>query len=140
MARKRPTPTDVEHHFDDHTFLVSKTDTRGIITYANSTFIELAAYSEAELLGANHNIVRHPDMPMAAFKDLWDTVQAGKEWRGIVKNLRSDGGHYWVDAMVTPSYLAGKLIGYMSVRRKPTRGQIADATALYRRMIAEEQA
>lgn len=135
----RPKPNDNEHFFADHTFLVSKTDTRGIITYANSTFVEMAAYSEMELLGANHNIVRHPDMPKAAFKDLWDTVEAGQEWRGLVKNLRKDGGFYWVDAMVTPSYRQGQLIGYMSVRRQPDRAAIAAVIPTYAQMIAQEQ-
>ncbi|MBC2605557.1 PAS domain-containing protein [Pelagicoccus albus] len=132
-------PTDIEHTFSDDTFLVSKTDPRGIITYANTTFIHMCGYSEMELLKQPHNIVRHPDMPKAAFKDLWDTVETGKEWHGIVKNLRKDGGFYWVDATVTPTMVDGKIVGYMSVRRKPTRKQIDDAAALYRTMIAEER-
>lgn len=132
-------PTAVERTFPDDTFLVSKTDTRGIITYANSTFVAISGYTEEELINQSHNIVRHPEMPKAAFKDLWDTVQAGKEWHGIVKNMCKDGGFYWVDATVTPSYLHGQIVGYMSVRRKPKTQQIAEATELYRGMISQER-
>ncbi len=131
-------PTQEEHTFPDDTFLVSKTNPRGIITYANTTFVAISGYSEGELLNQPHSLVRHPDMPKAAFQDLWDTVQAGKEWHGIVKNLRKDGGFYWVDATVTPSLLNGKIVGYMSVRRKPSRNQIDEATKLYRSMRADE--
>lgn len=140
MQSTSPTPTQEEHTFSDDTFLVSKTNPRGIISYANSTFVEISGYTESELINQPHSMVRHPDMPKAAFQDLWDTVQAGKEWHGIVKNLRKDGGYYWVDATVTPSYLAGKIIGYMSVRRKPTREQIEQATQLYREMVQQERA
>lgn len=129
-----------ERTFNDDTFLVSKTNTRGIISYANTTFVEISGYSEAELLNQPHSIIRHPDMPKAAFADLWATIEIGKEWHGIVKNRSKDGGFYWVDATVTPSLLNGKIVGYMSVRRKPTREQIAAAEKLYRTMIAEEKA
>lgn len=134
-----PQPTQEQHTFSDDTFLVSKTDTRGIITYANTTFVTISGYSENELINQPHSIVRHPDMPKAAFQDLWDTVQAGNEWHGIVKNLRKDGGYYWVDATVTPSLLSGKIVGYMSVRRKPSPKQIEDAIQCYRGMLAEER-
>lgn len=138
MTASTPAPTQEEHTFSDDTFLVSKTNPRGIITYANTTFIALSGYTENELLNQPHNMIRHPDMPKAAFQDLWTTVQAGTEWHGIVKNLRKDGGYYWVDATVTPSFLKGKIVGYMSVRRKPTHEQIDNATELYRTMIKEE--
>lgn len=131
-------PTDVEHTFPDDTFLVSKTNPRGIIIYANTTFVSISGYTEDELLNQPHCLVRHPDMPKAAFKDLWDTVQSGEEWHGIVKNLRKDGGYYWVDATVTPSFLNGEIVGYMSVRRKPTQQQVADATKLYSEMRSQE--
>jgi len=131
--------TDVEHTFEMDQFLVSKTDTKGVITYCNSLFIKLAGYEEDELLGKPHNIVRHPDMPEAAFADLWRTVQAGQEWNGIVKNRSKNGDFYWVDAQVTPSFnRSGDLIGYMSVRRKPTQDQIDSAAALYVQMRSEE--
>lgn len=134
----RPTLNNHEHTFDDQQFLVSKTDVRGVITYANSLFIRLSGYTEDELLGGAHNMVRHPDMPKAAFADLWATVGIGKEWRGIVKNLARDGGFYWVDAMVTPSYREGTVVGFMSVRRKPSLQQVSDATYLYRTMRQAE--
>ncbi len=133
-------PNETEHTFPDHTFLVSKTNTRGIITYANTTFVSISGYTESELLNQPHRMVRHPDMPRAAFQDLWDTVQGGREWHGIVKNLRKDGGYYWVDATVTPSFNQGKIVGYMSVRRKPTREQIEKAVSLYADMRQGELA
>ncbi|MDX8414381.1 MAG: PAS domain-containing protein [Mariprofundales bacterium] len=131
--------TDIEHTFSVDQFLVSKTDTKGIITYCNKQFMDLAGFDEEELLGKPHNIVRHPDMPEAAFADLWRTVEAGQEWHGIVKNRCKNGDYYWVDAQVTPSFdNAGDIVGYMSVRRKPTQEQIDGATALYVQMRAEE--
>ncbi len=132
-------PTLEEHTFPDDTFLVSKTNPRGIITYANTTFVSISGYTEDELINQPHSLVRHPDMPKAAFQDLWNTVQAGQEWHGIVKNLRKDGGFYWVDATVTPSQLHGEIVGYMSVRRKPSPKQIEDAIKLYKEMLIEER-
>ena len=96
--------------------LVSTTDLRGVTTYANDTFCRVAGYELDELVGKNHNIVRHPDMPKAAFEDLWTALKAGKNWRGAVKNRCKDGRYYWVDAYVTPIYELGKLVGYQSVR------------------------
>ncbi len=120
-------------------FLVSKTDLKGRITYGNRIFIEFSGYSEAELLGAQHNIVRHPDMPRGVFKFLWDTLQAKQECFAYVKNRSKDGGFYWVFANVTPSYAAdGKVDGYFSVRRKPRASAIAAVTGLYRQMLEEE--
>lgn len=115
-------------------FLISKTDKKGIITYANPSFIEISGYSAEELIGKPHNMIRHPDMPPAAFQDLWDTLQAGKPWMGVVKNRRKDGGFYWVLANVTPIMENGEITGYASVRIKPSRAQIAQAQALYRRI------
>ena len=112
--------------------LVSTTDTRGIITYANEAFCHVAGYEEQELVGKNHNIVRHPDMPKAAFKDMWDALEKGHSWRGIVKNLCKDGSYYWVDAFVTPIMENGKRVGYQSVRVKPERRLIERAEKLYR--------
>jgi PAS domain S-box-containing protein len=121
-------------------FLVSKTDLKGRITYGNRIFIEYSGYSEAELLGAQHNIVRHPDMPRGVFKFLWDTLQGGNECFAYVKNMSKDGGFYWVFANVTPSVNAQGLVeGYFSVRRKPRASAIAAATGLYRDMLAEER-
>ncbi|HEY9899082.1 MAG TPA: PAS domain-containing protein [Pantanalinema sp.] len=121
-------------------FIVSKTNTKGIITYGNRTFIEFSGYSAQELIGTNHNIIRHPDMPRAAFKLLWDTISTGKEFFAYVKNLAKDGSFYWVFANVTPDFDAnGKIIGYFSVRRKPKESAIQAVSELYRLMVAEEQ-
>ncbi len=116
--------------------LVSTTDTRGVITYANADFIRISGYSESELVGHNHNLVRHPDMPSAAFKELWDHLKAGNSWRGVVKNRCKDGRYYWVDAFVTPILQQGKVVGYQSVRRQATPDMKARASRLYGRIQA----
>lgn len=112
--------------------LVSKTDLKGVITYANQDFIELSGFSERELIGASHNIVRHPDMPPEAFADLWKTLKSGLPWTGFVKNRCKSGDFYWVMANVTPISEGGKVVGYMSVRSKPTREQVSTAENAYR--------
>jgi len=111
--------------------LVSITDKRGIITYANETFIKISGFSEQELVTHNHNIVRHPDMPAEAFKELWDKLKAGESWRGIVKNRCKDGSYYWVDAFVSPLYEKGQITGYQSVRIKAKPEYITNAQKLY---------
>ncbi|TDR73329.1 PAS domain S-box-containing protein [Paludibacterium purpuratum] len=124
----------------EHDFIVSKTDTRGIITYGNRIFIEFSGYSEHELLGAQHNIIRHPDMPRGVFKLLWDTIAGGGEIFAYVKNLAKDGSFYWVFANVTPDYDEhGRICGYYSVRRCPKRAAVDICADLYRQMLAEEQ-
>ncbi|HUG59396.1 MAG TPA: methyl-accepting chemotaxis protein [Candidimonas sp.] len=112
-------------------YLISKTDINGNITYANPAFIEISGYSREELIGQPHNMVRHPDMPAAAFKDLWDTLQARKPWLGLVKNRRKDGGFYWVLANVVPIYEQSGVTGYASVRVKPSDEQINAAQDFY---------
>ncbi|MYM37888.1 methyl-accepting chemotaxis protein [Duganella qianjiadongensis] len=114
--------------------LVSKTDLAGRITYANPAFIEASGYSQEELLGAPHNLVRHPDMPPAAFADLWQTIQRGMPWTGLVKNRRKNGDFYWVVANVTPTMEGGRVNGYLSVRTVPERHQITRAEQLYRQL------
>jgi len=132
--------TDNEYTFGDNEFLVSKTDRKGRITYCNEAFIKISGFTEDELLGQPHNLVRHPEMPKAAFAEMWNNIQAGCEWHGMVKNRSKDGGFYWVDATVTPSFdSANKIVGYMSVRRKPTREQIDQAQARYQQIKAEEK-
>lgn len=122
-----------EYTLSESSFLVSETDEKGIITFANEDFCEIAGYRRDELIGQNHNIVRHPDMPKAAFKDLWQTVQSGKVWTGFVKNARKGGGYYWVYATVYPMIsCGGAKNGYMSCRRMATRDEIAKAEALYK--------
>jgi methyl-accepting chemotaxis protein/aerotaxis receptor len=131
MRNNQPV-NNVEHRMKDDDILVSKTDLKGKITYANEAFCSIAGMTEAELIGQPHNVVRHPDMPSAAFADLWTTIQAGKPWTGLVKNRSADGGYYWVKANVAPEYdEQGKLQGYISVRTYPTDREIKDAAALY---------
>ncbi|MBW9265494.1 MAG: PAS domain-containing protein [Candidatus Thiodiazotropha sp. (ex. Lucinisca nassula)] len=123
--------TDIESPYPDGRLIVSRTDPAGIITQVNHSFVEMAVYSEDELLGQPHHILRHPDMPPAAFKDLWDTVQKGEKWHGYVKNLRKDGGFYWVLATVIPNVRNGKITGYTSVRRKPARRKVEECIKTY---------
>lgn len=109
---------DEEVKFAEHEELVSATDQQGIITYVNEEFCKVSGYTSNELIGKHHNVIRHPDMPKEAFKDLWEHLKKGQAWRGAVKNRCKDGRYYWVDAFVTPIFESGNLIGYQSVRRK----------------------
>jgi aerotaxis receptor len=122
----------VEHFLKPGRPIVTKTDLKGMITYANAAFVEISGFSHEELIGKNHNLVRHPDMPEAAFEDLWRAIKAGQTWRGVVKNRAKDGGFYWVDAFVTPWHEDGTHAGYISVRKAPTREAVREAEALYR--------
>ena len=126
--------TGIERPFPKKLRLVSKTDLKGIITYANDAFVAMSGFTREELIGKNHNLVRHPDMPPQAFKWLWDTMKANRPWRGIVKNRCKNGDHYWVEALVVPVIEKDKLVGYMSVRNPPSREQVAEAEALYRQL------
>jgi aerotaxis receptor len=128
--------TQREIPFPSGKYVVSKTDLKGVITYANDTFVELSGFSREELVGKNHNIVRHPDMPPAAFQWLWDTIQQGLPWCGIVKNRAKNGDHYWVKAFVVPVVENGQTVGYMSARTEPTRAEVSAAEDLYRRINA----
>ena len=121
-------------------FIVSKTDLKGRISYCNRIFIEFSGYSEHELLGAQHNIVRHPEMPRGVFKFLWDTLERKQECFAYVKNMARDGSYYWVFANVTPDLDAqGAAIGYFSVRRAPRREAVRAVSDLYRLMLDEER-
>ncbi len=124
--------TNVEVELHERTLIASKTDVKGQITYVNKEFIDISGYSESELIGQPHNIVRHPDMPAEAFVDMWRDLQDGRPWTGLVKNRCKNGDYYWVLATATPVYDGGRLAGYMSVRRKPTRQQIDAAENAYR--------
>ena len=124
--------TNQEFILDDGKTIVSTTDLKGKITYANPYFIEVSGFTEEELIGAPQNILRHPDMPAEAFADLWSTIKAGMPWSGMVKNRCKNGDFYWVYANVTPVIEAGRPVGYMSVRTKPSREQVAQADHLYR--------
>jgi len=119
--------------------LVSRTDLKGIMTYANDEFVAISGYSRDELIGKNHNMVRHPDMPAAAFEDLWLTLKALRPWQGIVKNRAKSGDYYWVDANVLPVFKNGKVDGYLSVRCVPSRDKIEKAERLYR-LINDDKA
>jgi aerotaxis receptor len=123
--------TDQEKTFPPGCTLVSRTDTKGIITFANDAFVEVSGYSREELVGSSHNIVRHPDMPPAVFAQMWRTLKTGLPWRGIVKNRCKNGDLYWVDAQVVPVRKDGVTIGYMSVRSAPARADIPQAEAAY---------
>ena len=131
MARRGQAIVNEEVFFDESEQLVSITDTRGIIVYANDIFCKVAGYTPEELQRKNHNIVRHPDMPKVAFKDLWQQLEAGNHWQGVVKNLCKDGRYYWVNAYVTPLYEHGKVVGYQSVRVKPSDELKQKAEAVY---------
>jgi PAS domain S-box-containing protein len=137
------TPTNKEITMRDGDFIVSKTDTKGRLIYCNQTFIEFSGYSEQELLGQQHNIVRHPDMPRSVFNLLWQTIKSGDEFFGYVKNISKDGSYYWVFANITPSYStgagAGEILGYFSVRRKPEPEKIKIIESVYKNMLTAEQ-
>lgn len=133
------TVLDEEVEYPEGKLIVSRTSVLGIITHCNQAFVEMSGYSEAELIGQPHYILRHPDMPRAAFKDLWDTVKQNQKWRGYVKNLRKDGTYYWVYAVVVPNIRNGKLVGFASVRRKPSRTKINECIELYKGMLAMEK-
>ena len=121
-------------------FIVSKTDLKGHITYANKVFKEFSGFEESEFLGKQHNLIRHPDMPRCVFKLLWEHIQSGQEIFAFVKNICKDGGYYWVWANVTPSLDAnGHVLGYYSVRRKPNPKAIPHVAALYRQLLQIEQ-
>lgn len=130
-GKRRILYTEIETPYPDGKLIVSTTDKSGVITHVNQSFIEMSGYTEDELIGSPHSILRHPDMPPAAFKDLWDTVDRGEKWQGFVKNLRKDGGYYWVKATVIPNVRKGEVVGYTSVRRKPSRTKVDECIKLY---------
>jgi PAS domain S-box-containing protein len=129
---------DREEPYPDGKLIVSRTDPAGVITHANQAFVDLSGYTREELIGQPHHILRHPDMPAAAFQDLWDTVGRGEKWQGYVKNLRKDGAHYWVLATVIPNLRHGVVVGYTSVRRKPSRRKVRESAELYARLRQKE--
>ncbi|NPA12267.1 MAG: PAS domain-containing protein [Epsilonproteobacteria bacterium] len=129
-----------EKVMSDEDFIVSKTDPKGFIIYCNRIFVEMAGWSRQELIGANHNIIRHPDMPKIAFKVLWDLINAKKEFFGFVKNLRKDGGYYWVFAYITPDLdLNGNIVSHTSFRKKPSKKGIETMSEIYKKLVAAEK-
>ncbi|PWI34306.1 aerotaxis receptor Aer [Vibrio albus] len=135
MKNNQPV-TQKEQRFLSSEDLVSVTDLDGKIKYINDAFLSISGFTKKELIGQDHHIVRHPDMPPAAFADLWKTVRTGEPWRGMVKNRCKNGDYYWVDAFVTPIIRSGTVIGYQSVRSEPSRSRVAEAEALYAKMRA----
>lgn len=135
-------PVNREISMRQNDFIVTKTDKIGRLTYCNPIFIEFSGFTEEELLGQQHSIVRHPDMPRAIFSLLWKTVKSGREFFGYVKNISKDGSYYWVYATVTPSYSTDNTsepIGYFSVRRKPDPAKLSVIKEIYRDMLAVER-
>jgi aerotaxis receptor len=132
MNKRNQMLVNEEVHFQHNEELVSTTDTKGVITYANPAFCHIAGFTLEELVGKSHNIVRHPDMPSEAFKDLWKNVGSGLPWRGVVKNRCKDGRYYWVDAFVTPIFELGELVGYQSVRTKLDENTKKNAISAYK--------
>ena len=138
-GRQRIVPTGLERTFGPDEVIVTKTDLKGHITYANDVFLRVSGYSEQEMLGQPHSMIRHPDMPRGVFKLLWDTVQAKQELFAFVLNLAADGAHYWVMAHVTPSFDAtGQVVGYHSNRRVPPRSALEVVVPLYAQVRAVE--
>ncbi len=129
--------TQQAYELPESALIVSTTDAQGRITHCNHTFVEASGYSYDELIGQPHNLVRHPDMPPEAFKDLWATIGRGRPWSGIVKNRRKNGDHYWVKAHVTAILENGKPVAYMSVRERPSAEEVRSAEALYAQVAAE---
>ncbi len=129
-----------ERKLGDDDFIISKTDTKGKIIYCNEIFAKMAGYPPSDLIGANHNLIRHPDMPRIAFKTVWDKIQAKEEFFGLVKNLISDGSYYWVLAYITADLDAnGKIISYTSVRRKPPQSAIDFIIPVYQKLLDAER-
>lgn len=137
----KPTPKDEEILFEKDRLIVSKTDPKGYITYANEFFCSVCLYSKRELKGVNHNIVRHPDMPKIAFKLMWDTIKSGKTFKGLVKNLAKDGRYYWVFAEVEPHFnpTTNEIISYTAYGKAPSRDAIAAIEPIYKALLSKEQ-
>jgi PAS domain S-box-containing protein len=139
MRKSDVVPTGVERTFGGDEIIVTKTDLRGVITYANDVFLRVSAFDEVDVVGRPHNVIRHPDMPRCIFDRLWATLQDGREMFAYVVNLAQDGAHYWVLAHVTPSTdRTGARVGYHSNRRVPSRAALDRVQPLYRRLVAEE--
>ncbi len=140
MTKYTVQPTGTERTFGEEEIIVSKTDLKGRLTYANRVFLEIANYEEKEVLGQPHSMIRHPDMPRCVFQLLWDTLQSGKEIFAYVINMAKNGDHYWVLAHVTPTFDSdGNVVGYHSNRRVPDRSALEKVKDLYAKLLAEEE-
>lgn len=133
--KRRILYTDIETPFPDGKLIVSTTDVDGYITKANEAFVYMSGYTKEELIGLPHYVLRHPDMPPVAFKGLWDDLAETGKWKGYVKNLRKDGGFYWVYASVIANIRKGQLVGYTSVRRRPSRTRVNECIELYKTLF-----
>jgi len=134
----RPTPTDIEIEFTGGV-MITETDSKGIITYANKKFREMTGYSNEELIGSPHNINRHPDMPKIAFKNMWNTIKKGDYWQGYVKNLTKNGNFYLVDVWIKPKFDENQnIIGYIAGRKVPERDLVQRTLAEYKRLLIQE--
>ena len=135
----KPDAIDKEYHFEGRA-IVSETDIKGVITFANRKFCEISGYEQNELIGKPHNIIRHPDMPRAAFAQMWKEIQSGQTWHGFVKNLRKDGLYYWVETEITPVFDTNRTItGYIAARKPANRKNIEEAQTLYTKMLESEK-
>ena len=131
----RATPIDEEYFFEGSA-IISQTDLKGVITYANRAFSEVSGYSVEELVGKPHNILRHPDMPKVVFEKMWSTIQSGQAWNGLVKNLRKDGRYYWVDTEILPiKDNDDKITGYIAARKAASRKDIQENEETYAKML-----
>lgn len=133
------TPIDEEFLYEGKKVIISQTDVNGIITFANRMFCEISAYPVEELVGQPHNIIRHPDMPKAAFAKMWETIQGGQMWNGLVKNLRKDGLYYWVETEIVAIHNEdNQIIGYLAARKPASRKNIQESQEIYSKMLKEE--
>ena len=134
----KPEPVDIEVPFDGGV-MITETDTAGIITYANRKFREMTGYSKEEIIGSPHSINRHPDMPKAAFKGMWETIKGGNYWEGLVKNMNNEGKYYLVEVWIKPKFDDdNNIVGYIAGRKIPDRERMDAALKLYKEMIAAE--
>jgi len=129
----------IETEVPENELIISRTDLSGIITYINDTFAHISGYEPEELIGKPHSVIRHPDMPKSAFRELWQTIKAGNTWRGYVKNLRKDRGYYWVYAEISGVHKAGKLVEYKSIREPMSREKRIEMQEQYDKLRAEEE-
>ena len=138
QAPPKPNPIDEEVILNKKDYIVSRTDLRGYITYVNDYFVEISAYQKHELIGVNHNIIRHPDMPKLIFKVLWERIRKGDKVFAFVKNLRKDGKFYWVLAEVEPAKKNGEIIGYYSFRVRAPRHALKEISQIYAKLLEAE--
>lgn len=136
---KRPEPVDEEVIFDGRS-LISETDTKGVITFVNRKFVEMTGYTKQEAVGQPHSILRHPDMPKAAFEGMWKIIREGKVWDGYVKNLRKDGKYYWVDVHIVPKKDEnGTIIGYIASRKVTDPKRLETTVIQYKKLLDKEK-